>query len=280
MVAPWRHWTSSTLISSCGRALISASGDSSRLRLDWLAFDPRAEASTVMRPLKAPRPRAGGDAAVLLHGLGGRAAVGDLRQEVDLPLAVGEEEAVEPAGGVRALEHEVEVRAQQAPAEREQVLLVAAARRGAHDPGLDLGGGGAVLVQAQVADGRALAEREFGREVAERRRLAEGDEMLEQRESCAGAGVDDDARLVDRGRAGGRDVHEVDRFRELAAGGDADEHAARGERVGEERVAVVGVVARRAQESSRRLRDRARSGPRGRPPRGPRAGPASRGGAE
>ena len=64
----------------------------------------------------------------------------------------------------------------------------------------------------------------------------------------------DDARLVDRGRAGRRDVHEVERLRELAARRDADEDAARGEGVGEERIAVVGVLARRAQERERRLR--------------------------
>ena len=196
----------------------------------------------------------GGDAAVLLHGFGGHAAMRDLRQEVHLPFAVGEEESVEPAGRVRTLEREVEVRAQQAPAEREQVLFVAAARRGSHHPGLDLGRGRAVLVQPQVADRGALAERRVrprgcrGPPPRRGRRNA--------RAACSGAGAhfDDDARLVDRGRAGRRDVHEVDRFRKLAARRDPEQHAARGERIGEQRIAVVRLVARRAQQRDRRLR--------------------------
>ena len=178
----------------------------------------------------------------------------DLRQEVHLPFAVGEEKPVEPAGRVRSVEQEVEIRAQQATAEREQMLFVAAPGRRSHHPGLDLGRGGPVLVQSLVADGGALAERELGREVAEDRRLAEGDVVFQQRAACAGAHFDDDARLVDGGRAGRRDVHEIDGCRKLAARRDPEEHAARGERIGEKRIAIVRLVAGRAQERDRRLR--------------------------
>ena len=59
---------------------------------------------------------------------------------------------------------------------------------------------------------------------------------------------------MDRGFARGRDVHEIDRFRERAARCDPDEHAAGSERVGEERKAVVRVVGGRAQDVERRLR--------------------------
>ena len=78
--------------------------------------------------------------------------------------------------------------------------------------------------------------------------------MLEQRAAAACARVDDDARLVDRGRAGRRDVHEVDRFAEFTACRDPDEDAACRERIGEQRIAVVCLVARPAQERVRRLR--------------------------
>ena len=78
--------------------------------------------------------------------------------------------------------------------------------------------------------------------------------MFQQRAACAGAHFDDDARLVDGGRAGRCDVHEIDGCRKLAARRDPEEHAARGERIGEKRIAIVRLVAGRAQERDRRLR--------------------------
>ena len=93
----------------------------------------------------------GGDAAVVLQGLGGRGRGGSTcvrRSTCRSPSA--RNRPVEPAGGVRALEHEIEVRAQQASAEREQVLsyrLRAAARTTQVST---WAAADAVLVQAQV----------------------------------------------------------------------------------------------------------------------------------
>ena len=56
------------------------------------------------------------------------------------------------------------------------------------------------------------------------------------------------------GRAARRELHEVDRIRNLASGRDAHEDAARRKRVRKKRIAIVSVIARRAQQGERRLR--------------------------
>ena len=197
----------------------------------------------------------GGDAAVILDSFRGGAVVLDLRQQVDLAFAVGQEQAVERGTRRRfALERDAQVRAQEPAAEREQVLVVAAARGEPRDPGLDLGGSRRLLVQAQVRQGRAFCKHDFGREIAEHGRVPRGHELLDQHEPRARARLDHDARMLDRGHGRGRDVDEVKRLGDFAFIGDADQDAAGGEGVGEEREAVVGVVARRAQELERRRR--------------------------
>ena len=154
---------------------------------------------------------------------------------------------------MRAVEGEAEVRAQEAPAEREQVLLVAAARRRAHDAGFDLRGRRAVLVEPHVAQRGGFADRDLGGEVSERLGVRQRDEMLDQGHARAGAGLDDDARVVHARSRGARDVREVQRRPELAARGEADQDAAGGEGIRQQGVAVVGLVAGLAHQRDRGL---------------------------
>ena len=65
---------------------------------------------------------AGCDPAIVLYRLGREADVGDLRVQVDLPVPVREEKPVKAAGCRPPFECEPEVRADQSPAEGEQVL--------------------------------------------------------------------------------------------------------------------------------------------------------------
>ena len=137
--------------------MISASGVSRRLRLDWLAFAPYRRRVHVDPPVERAAAAAGGDPAVFLHRLRRGAPVRDLRDEVHLALAVRKEQPVEPAGRAFALERDAQGGAQDLAAEREQVLCIAASRREPDDAGLDLGRLGPVLVQPHMGDIGALS---------------------------------------------------------------------------------------------------------------------------
>ena len=131
------------------------------------------------------------------------------------------------------------------------MLVVAAVRGEAREPAFDLRGGRRLLVQAQVRHGRTLGERDLGREVPEHGRIARGDEVFDDHEPRMRARLDREAGMLDRGLGRARDMDDVERLGDLAAFGDADQDAAGSEGVGQERIAVVSVLARLAQERER-----------------------------